>query len=141
MSDQVYCKWVAHAGLNSAPVVERLIDDDSGINVWLRLRGVSRLLRVRFESVVAYRNINESYRLSTWSAMDGHGWGGNCITVENSRWIDWLREEAGGVLDSVALMHYCIFTDEDCIDVVTEFEPDVQWVDGLGSRDSSQESG
>ena len=36
---------------------------------------------------------------------------------------------AGGVLQADRLTHYAIHTQEDCVDVVTEFEPEVVWLD------------
>lgn len=104
-----------------------LRDDDDGLEIVLRPHSNHReVLRLLFESVVAYRNINESYRLRTWSRAK-LPLGSSLLRTTCSGWIQWLREESGGVLDDVALTHYAIFTDEDCIDVATEFAPTASW--------------
>ena len=127
MQEEMYTRWQPHRKLNSQPIVERIFDDDTGLNVLLKLvdERESQLL-LRFESSVAYRNINESYRLRTWNRINSERWDGGCYILENSKFVAWLKKEAGGILDDISLIHYCIFTDEDCIDVVTEFQPVVE---------------
>lgn len=85
------------------------------------------MLRLVFESPVAYRNINESYRLKTWAILDMKALP-SLLTVENSTWVQWLVEEAYGVIRAETLVHYAIYTPEDCVDVVTEFPPTVEWL-------------
>jgi hypothetical protein len=48
--------------------------------------------------------------------------------VIHSKWIEWLVQESAGVLRGDSLMHFAIHSPEDCIDVVTEFSPEVRWL-------------
>ncbi len=99
---------------------------DGLLHVTLRREGrEGARLSIQFESVVGFRCINESYRLQTLGGLEMRNRSG-LMTVNDSTWMKWIREEAGGVLDEVVLQHYAIFTDLDCIDVVTEFAPEVR---------------
>lgn len=109
-------------------VCEALHDDHEGVRVLLRADETSgRILRISFESVVCYRNVNESYRLRTWSRLGGENMGG-LFCVDDSDWVAWVRAESGGVLDDKELVHYAIFTGEDCIELISEFPPEAEWL-------------
>ena len=87
-------------------------------------------LRMHFESAIGYRNVNESYRLNTWAELD-MAQNPPLLVVENSSWLAWLRSEAGEVVDWEKVVHYVIFTSEDCLDIATEFPPSVEWLGSL----------
>jgi hypothetical protein len=109
--------------------LEALHDDYEGLRFLLRGEdATSRTLRPAFESPVAYRNINESYLLKTWAAILDMQALPSLLTVESSTWVQWLVEEACGVIRAETLVHYAIYTPEDCVDVVTEFPPTVEWL-------------
>ena len=88
----------------------------------------ARMLRLKFDSVVGYRNVTESYRHRTWSNMQTGVVLPTLRIVENSGWVDWLVDESSGLLRATDLTHYAIHSVEDCIDIVTEFEPEVAWL-------------
>ena len=126
-----YRVWAPLEGIPNDLLVDALIHDVEGMRILLRSEDPTQpTLRVLFDSIVSYRNVNESFRLRTWNRFPD-GLGGNLFTVENSSWIEWLRGESGGVLDHVSLVHYAILTGEDCIDIAAEFPPSVEW---LGDR-------
>lgn len=129
MSEQKYRKWSPIDGVPDRLFVEAIHDDYEGFRVLVRGEDrVSATLRLSFGPVVAYRNINESYRLRTWASLPGSRGLPGLVILVNSKWIDWLVQESSGVLDSAALVHYAIYTPEDCIDIVTEFAPIVEWL-------------
>jgi hypothetical protein len=100
-------------------------DEMDGFSVTVRReQSPNACAELRFHGVVAYRNINESYRLRTWhqNDMTGSSW---FLIVEDSEWIAWLREESGGVLDDVTLTHYAVYTGDDCFDVIAREAPEV----------------
>jgi hypothetical protein len=128
MAEEIYRPWQPIEGIPDPVYCEALHDDYEYLRILLRgADPKSRMLRIRFESVVAYRNINESYRIRTWSCLRGQTIP-PLLTVENSSWIAWLKEESGGVLEHERLIHYAIFTPEDCIDVVAALPPEVEWL-------------
>jgi hypothetical protein len=99
-----------------------LTDTRLGLKIVLADGASERVVELTFEGFVGYRNINESYRLRTWHERRPYSTEG-IFLVGHSRWLEWLREESGGVLDHVNLRHYAIYTGDDCIDVATEFPP------------------
>lgn len=100
-----------------------LSDTHLGLKIVLVDVASERSVELTFEGFVGYRNINESYRLRTWQMRKPYSTAG-VFLVGNSLWLEWLRAEAGGVLDHVVnLRHYAIYTGEDCIDVASEFPP------------------
>jgi hypothetical protein len=68
-----------------------------------------------------------SFRLRTWGELDMAQLP-SLLTVEDSCWIEWFRTEAAGAFDPVKVIHYAVFTPEDCIEIVSEFPPLVEWV-------------
>lgn len=124
---QEYRRWDLLPDLTSETIINRVVDDFDGLRIDLRVTDNkhSILLQLWFESYVAYRNINESFRSRTWEDIEFERWSANLYLIEKSRWLAWLKEEAGGVLDYVNLKHYAIYTNEDCFEVATEFEPEI----------------
>ncbi|MEC7526057.1 MAG: hypothetical protein VYE22_39615 [Myxococcota bacterium] len=124
-SAETYETWIPLPGIAARMNLAGLSHTDEGVRVLLQHQvGEGRVLTLLFESPVANRNINESYRLRTWNRLGEHE-RSSLLRVHHSDWVEWLRREAGGVLDAVTLHHYAIFTDEDCVELVTEFPPRV----------------
>jgi hypothetical protein len=129
VADQHHRPWKPLDGVPERLYLEAVHDDCEGLRFLLRGEDTtSPTLRLVFESPVAYRNINESYRVRTWAAVSDMRALPSLLKVENSNWARWLVEEAGGVLRVDALVHYAIYTPEDCIDIVTEFPPTAEWL-------------
>lgn len=129
-SAEAYETWIPLPDLASRLNLAGLSHTDEGVRLLLQHQvGEGRILPLLFESPVAYRNINESYRIRTWNRL-GEAERSSLQRVHHSEWVEWLRREAGGVLDAVTLHHYAIFTDEDCVEIVTEFPPRVAVSDG-----------
>ncbi len=115
-------------------VCESITDDDKGVELTLREQvkpeesqcRIAKRIKVLFDPVVAYRNVDESYRTRTF---DNHrSREGALFIVQNSEWISWLHSESYGMYEGARFTHYAIFTLNDCIDVVSEFEPSVSWI-------------
>ena len=129
MTTPVYEAWKPIEGLPRVLYVEALHDDYEGLRVLLRPNdSSSRMLRIVFESVVGYMNVNEGYRQRTWGSIPSMETLPTMLTVRDSKWVEWLMEDAGGVLSKDELIHFAIYTPEDCIDVVTAFPPQVHWL-------------
>ena len=129
MRKQCFTLWEPLDGLPSTLYLEALHDDYEGLRIVLATANrAAPFLRLVFDSVVAYRNINESYRLATWMATQDRRPHASLLRVTNSEWVDWLIRESGGVLSRDTLTHYAIYTPEDCVDIVTQFKPTVEWI-------------
>ena len=121
--------WSPLDGIPNRLYLEAVRDDDEGLRFLLRgAAPADRALRLSFDAPIAYRNINESYRLRTWGARKGEGPWPALSTLERSTWVDWLVAEAGGVIEADAVVHYAIYTPEDCVDVASAFPPLAEWL-------------
>ena len=131
MNQERYESWTPLDGIPRTLYVQAIHDDYEGFRVILKGTFPNdRTLRIAFAAAIAYRNINESYRSRTWASQNRPAPPGGLFMVANSAWVDWLVEEAGGVLHHRTVQHYAILTGEDCIDIVTEFPPAVEWLNG-----------
>lgn len=126
---EAYQEWVPVAGLPRWLILEALWQNGLGLHVRLCSAGPEAAsVVIVFASPIAYRNIDESYRLRTWQKLAETTTERSSLqVVTDSRWVQWLRDEAGGVLDDVVLHHYAILTDCDCVDVVTSVPPEVSY--------------
>ncbi len=70
--------------------------------------------------------MDEGYRVRTWS-MTG-GFQHSLYVVKNSTWLKWLHEESLTYYQDCDIAHYVIFTETDCMDILSEFPPEVTWV-------------
>lgn len=110
-------EWVRIADLHDGP-------DGLDIEVACGPEEMTRAL-VRFERWVAYANVNESYRLRLWARHDLKG-RGSMLIVRESRWVAYLVEESGGgIFEPQMVIHYAIYTGDDCIDVAATIPPTV----------------
>lgn len=129
MSEQRLRPWNPLDGTPQRLYLEAVHGDYEGLRFLLRGDDPGGpTLRLSFESAVGFRNINESYRLKTWASIPEMRSLPSLLVVENSKWVKWLVEEAGGVLQAEALVHYAIYTPEDGVDVVTSFPPAAEWL-------------
>ena len=129
-----YVAWCPLPDIPEELYVEALYDDVEGFRILLRAEDpTSPTLRVLFESMVAYRNMNEIYRNRTWQIWRKAGVKRlpALMMVEDSRWVQWLVEESGSILEAENVLHYAIYTPEDCIDVASQFPPIVNWLNAI----------
>lgn len=123
-----YLKWNPLEGIPSHLSCEGIYDDYEGFRILLKGdETTAAMLRITFDAASAYRNIDEGDLLRTITAVKDTG-KSSLYTVENSSWIEWFREESLGKHSKTRFIHYAIYTENDCIDVITEFEPEVEWL-------------
>lgn len=135
MSNERYVHWSTELNLPRELAVVAVADVDDGLTVTLGpASGAEPLAVVQFGDFVAYRNINESFRVRTWNRVrPGEACG--MLVVENSAWLEWLMAESSGVLDDCGLKHYAIYTGDDCIDVASQTEPTVRpWTSHVSAK-------
>ena len=124
-----YIKWNPIDSLPDCLYLEGLHDDYEGFRVLLRGVDIhSRMLRIAFDLPLFYRNIDEGSFLKTLHAItEQERWA--LYTVENSSLISWFQEESYGVIyRNRQIVHYAILTPNDCIDILSEHEPHVGWL-------------
>ncbi|MEE8107287.1 MAG: hypothetical protein V3T86_17260 [Planctomycetota bacterium] len=95
---------------------------------------------MRFENVVAYRNMLEEYRVGLWARREEiggpRGW---TWRVTRSDWLCELREQEPLVdINAPGAIHYLIATEDDVVEVFTA-EPPV--IDELGPAGDAARAG
>lgn len=126
-SQEIYRPWEPIENLPRSLYCEGVHDDWEFFRVLLRPKDRTLpMLRLLFDAVIGYRNVNESYRLNLEVPN-----GGTLFVVEHSKWLRWLNEESSGVVEHMFdnPVHYAILTEEDCIDVASGYPPQVEWLE------------
>lgn len=127
MSTNIYSIWKPKEEIIGRVIVDRVEDSDGGLAIYLHLSKTKKRFKILFDSYVAYRNMDESYRARTFSE---HGGFENSLNiVENSTWLEWLHAESLGYYRGGDIKHYSIVTDADCIDILSKFSPDIAQLD------------
>lgn len=128
----IYQPWTPIEGIPSDVDWRSVHDDCEGFRIILSAEGGARMLRILFESPLAYESLSESFRLLTWEAMAHQQSLPSLLTVEGSPWIAGLKKEAGGVMDDLDVKHYAVYTSDYCIDVASVTPPRVEWLGESG---------
>ncbi len=129
MENQVYQKWVPIHSIPDILYCEALHDDYEGFRILLQGEAShSPILRVSFEFVLAYRNIDEGSAFKTLEVLNDAERSSFYI-VQNSHWLTWFHEESCDIYKNRHITHYAILTSDDFIDVLSECEPVVEWLE------------
>lgn len=126
MSENVYSAWLPTAAIFGRVIIDKVEDSDEGLVIFLHFSNKNRKFRIIFDPYIAYRNMDESYRARTFT--EHGGFENSLYLVDNSTWLEWLHTESQGYYKGENIKHYSIITDADCIDVLSEFEPDIEEV-------------
>jgi hypothetical protein len=123
MNVETFERWQPEEAIPLRVEITAIRDEDEGLTVVLASEETREsVVKLLFQNVVAYRNINESFRIRTWQSQNMIG-SSSLAIVEGSSWLRWLREESGGVLEEFSLTHYAIYTNDDCLDVAATAAP------------------
>lgn len=83
-------------------------------------------------SIDTYRITYETFRCNTISYLhEQYGpdfysrW--TFFKITNSKYLKWLSEESCTISDSMPFTHFCILTSETLVDIVTGYEPKVEF--------------
>ncbi len=130
-SQETYRPWQPMEDLPKTRYCEAVHDDWEFFRILLRPEDPTRpMLRLLFDAVIGYRNVNESYRLRLLDDRKAMQNRGTLFVVDHSNWLRWLSEESHGVVEHMHgnPVHYAILTPEDCIDVASAYPPEVEWL-------------
>ena len=123
-----YIKWVPIDSIPNRMYCEAIHDDYEGFRILLKGENSrSKTLRMFFESILAYRNVDEGYMLRTLESIKDREIF-PLYTVHNSIWLRWFHEESYNIVSNKMITHYSIVTPNDIIDILSEFEPIVEWL-------------
>lgn len=123
MSREEFRRWQPHEAIPMRVEITSIRDEQEGLSVVVASEETREpVVKLVFQDFVAYRNINESFRLRTWNSREMKG-SSSLLIIEGSSWLQWLRAESEGVLDTFELTHYAIYTNDDCLDVASRIAP------------------
>jgi hypothetical protein len=120
-------KWIPIDNLVEPLYLEAVHDDHEGFR--LLLKGSSdqdKVLRITFDPALSYRNTDEGDLLKTINGQDFGGW--SLYIVSNSGYLKWFSEESHGIHEDEDIIHYAIYTPNDCLDVLSAYPPKVEWL-------------
>lgn len=113
----MYDIWDIIPGRTVSVSVEGVIDDWEGFRILLRDHDTDRIIRIAFDSEVAYLRRDES-------DLVGDGLGRGCFyRVMDSEFAARFRTDT--VRQFGELKHFAIVTDVHCVDVLATDEPKI----------------
>lgn len=121
---QVLERWMPFDKSGGALLLDGLIDagDEDFRLLFHSASHPGRRFSLRWrERPHAYRNIDERFRLRLWDELhtDGHlFW-----IMRNSTWVGEFHQDSHQVRSDLTLVHYAIYTGDDCIDVLSVSPP------------------
>jgi len=125
-----YVSWNLIENQPQKMIIDSLHDDDEGLRVFLKdasISGENRLLQIVFDPYISYRNMDECYRASTFDS-NSDGLKDTFYIVNNSAWLNWFHKESKNIYNDRVIAHYSLITVADCIDILSEYPPEVFWI-------------
>lgn len=98
-----------------------LRDDASGLMLVLT-SSAGEDYEIRFPRRLAYQVTDEGDRLRSMNFLDGRA-ATPIGRIENSRWLAWFVEETLNIREANGLIHWCIVTPNDVVDVIAGEAP------------------
>ena len=107
--------------------IDALIDDWEGFRILMRDHLTNRVLRITFDTHLAYQSRDESDFIGEAIRSDGFDRGGHVFyRVRKSEFVArYLRDSLRGFGDS-ELTHFAIVTGDQCIDIIALSEPRIE---------------
>jgi hypothetical protein len=118
-----YSIWQPISDISGRVIIDEIEDSDGGLTIYIHLSKTNKRFKIVFDSCIAYRNMDESYRVRTFTEYGGFD--NSLNLVENSSWLEWFHCESQGFYQDEEITHYAIITDADCMDVLSEFSPKI----------------
>jgi hypothetical protein len=121
-----YVKWTPVTSIPNSMYCEGIHDDYEGFRILLKGKNANDpILRIHFDSTIAYRNIEEGKRPKTLERITEKS---TLYIVKNSNWLKWISNESFGMYDNLDIIHFAIYSLNDWIDVLSVKHPIVTWI-------------
>jgi hypothetical protein len=130
MNKNIYKKWEPINNIPDELYLEGLYDDYEGFRLLLKGDNVrSKMMRIKFDSVLLYRNIDEGDLILYPRVNEQSNQKLWCLyIVSESDLLSWFHSVSQNIHEAKKLIHYAIYTPNDCIDIITDLEPNVEWL-------------
>jgi hypothetical protein len=130
MKKNSFKKWEPLSGLPEEMYLEGLHNDYEGFRLLLKSRGdQAKMLRITFDPVLAYRGIDEGDLISYQRFNEDDDLGRWAFFIVNSSdYLEWFNQSSQGIHEGEGVVHYAIYTPDDCLDILSAYPPDVEWL-------------
>lgn len=115
--------WDEINGLEERFYLESLHDDYEGLRLIFKNENNERVLCIRFDSVLSYRNVDEGDLLKSSNSVKG-----GFHKIDSSQYLRWFHEESYDRWKDKKVIHYAIYTPDDCVDILSIEPPKVRWL-------------
>ncbi len=124
MNSEILKKWEPILSIPDKLYLTSLLDDKNGFRIELVGESDTPIFKFQFESVLAYRNVDESDRLKFLDEITGQlEW--SLYLVDNSKFLDWFHDQSYSIHSSEDIQHYLFFTPNDIVDILSFERPSV----------------
>ena len=123
--EEKYERWDPIRDLPNNPFFYEMYFKKGTLIVLLKQSDLAdRCLKIEFSNPLGYRIVNESGRLKTLDRQVIYTF---CKT-DASKFLQWFNGESYGMFDNLAKDHYMVCSSDNIIDVITNQEPKVLWI-------------
>lgn len=116
-------KWQPIDGNTEEMFVKSLQDNCDGLKIFLHNIAETLNISIAFTEPLSYRNTDESYLLKLWDSLEEGELKGSFYIYKKSAFIDNFNDMTHGIYKDLEIKHYAIYTDSDCIDILSVKEP------------------
>ena len=68
--------------------------------------------------LISYERFDEDDNLGRWGFF----------IVDSSDYFEWFNHSSQGIHESEKVVHYAIYTPNDCLDILSAYPPKVEWL-------------
>ena len=126
MAKYVYNKWEPVAETVDELYFHELHNGSGKLKILLKKFGQDEVtLVILFDGTLTYRVAQEAARMLT---INDNAPMPLFSVSTNSEFLDWFKEDSGGMFNDWSLMHISICNTDNIIDVITNQYPQVEWI-------------
>lgn len=122
-----WTRWQPIEGLSGQYSLDDFAWSEKGFIVELLSDKKKERIQILFDEYIdAFRYTNESFYLKLPSDFYGD-W--NFFKATNSEYLKWLSDKSCTLSDQMHFIHFCIIGGDEVIDIVTNYEPKVRFIE------------
>lgn len=125
MEETKVSMWLDLLEKNEGDLYIDSINTDSDITVNVVFFNTKKKIKISFHNHLSYRVTDESYLLEYWHRTSGEKVTKPFSTFKSSSYIKDFKKLALTCND-LKIKHYCIFSTEDCIEVLATKDPAIE---------------
>ena len=129
MQQEKWIKWKPIERIPNTLYIEELKETRDGLTIVMtREDNILPSLIINFDTIISYRNTDESYLLKTLNERENFNkW--PLFKIKNSQYLVWFHEQTYDIYKKQLpeIIHYAFITPNDVIDVLAIITPILKW--------------